>query len=206
MLLTDAELILHLYRRVLIWNPRASNFLSWCTLFHTPIPHTPSSARRHCLVGRVGRPKLTMLLFWVVIVVLLPGLVSCTCYLPNGAVTPHDVPCENGHESVCCSEGFICLSNSVCQKRDAANDTVGYARGSCTDKSWRSSYCPNYCVRSGAPWNDSLTHRQPMEKCSDTGHGDIYFCKDDNVQAVDCANKKAVVSFSGKRPTPVTSR
>jgi len=41
-----------------------------------------------------------------------------------------------------------------------------------------------------------------MRKCENADE-DIYYCLDDNVEAVDCANHDAVVSFAGQ-PTTVT--
>jgi len=133
---------------------------------------------------------------------ILPSAVSAICYFPNGFTTPQNVPCENNHDSPCCPPGYACLSNGLCVKTDATNETVGYIRGSCTDKSWRSSYCPNFCVRGGPPWNDSLSKIQPMRKCENTNE-DIYYCVDNNTKAVDCAKQSAVVSFAGQ-PTTVT--
>lgn len=122
--------------------------------------------------------------------------VSATCYNPDGSVTSQDVPCSSGHESSCCHPGWACLSNGLCQNPSAPNDTVGYIRGSCTDESWRSGYCPNFCVHGNPPWNDSLGKPQPLSKCANTTD-DIYYCDDGNVQAVDCSKHQNVVSFVG---------
>jgi hypothetical protein len=122
--------------------------------------------------------------------------VVATCYNPDGSTTMEDVPCSSGHQSSCCHPGWACLSNGLCRNLNAPNDTVGYVRGSCTDQSWRSGYCPNFCIHGNAPWNDSMNKPQHMSKCENTSE-DMYYCDDDNVQAVDCSNHSAVVSFVG---------
>ncbi|OJD14218.1 hypothetical protein ACJ73_09105 [Blastomyces percursus] len=129
--------------------------------------------------------------------------VSAVCYYRNGNVTPADVPCHDTGPSTCCPVGYACLSNNVCVNPKAENETVGYIRGSCTDKSWRAGQCPAFCIRGGKPWNDTLGGVQPMRKCENTDE-DLYYCVDDNVGAVDCdAKNDAVVSFVGQ-PTTVT--
>ncbi|QKX53207.1 uncharacterized protein TRUGW13939_00283 [Talaromyces rugulosus] len=128
--------------------------------------------------------------------------VSAICYNPDGSTTSQDVPCSLSHQSNCCHPGWACLSNKLCQNPNAPNDTVAYVRGSCTDKTWRSGNCPNFCVHDTAPWNDSLNKPQHLGKCENTSE-DLYYCEDDNVQAVDCAKHSAVVSFVGQ-PTTVT--
>ncbi|OAX80332.1 hypothetical protein ACJ72_05339 [Emergomyces africanus] len=129
--------------------------------------------------------------------------VSAVCYYRNGNVTPADVPCYSSGPSTCCPTGFACLSNNVCVNTKAKNETVGYIRGSCTDRSWRAGECPGFCIRGGKPWNDTLGGIQPMRKCENTKE-DLYYCVNANVGAVDCAVKNnAIVSFVGQ-PTTVT--
>ncbi|OJD10135.1 hypothetical protein AJ78_08727 [Emergomyces pasteurianus Ep9510] len=129
--------------------------------------------------------------------------VSSVCYYRNGNVTPADVPCRSSGPSTCCPTGFACLSNNICVNTKTRNETVGYIRGSCTDKSWRAGECPGFCIRGGKPWNDTLGGIQPMRKCENTKE-DIYYCVNANVEAVDCAVKNdAIISFVGQ-PTTVT--
>jgi len=50
-------------------------------------------------------------------------------------------PCDSEGESACCAEGEVCLTNGLC-----FGATVGSVyRGACTDRSWNSAACPQYC-------------------------------------------------------------
>jgi len=69
------------------------------------------------------------------------------CYYPDGSA-PADysfVACNNSAVSACCvpSEGDICLANGLCQ--DVSDGSV--FRGACTDQTWKSSSCPQICVK-----------------------------------------------------------
>jgi hypothetical protein len=75
---------------------------------------------------------------------LLVGLTNCQCYYPNGDSKEDDVPCSSAPGSPCCPEGWQCLSNGLCYL-DYANYLGRYT---CTDKSWKSSGCPNFCTHS----------------------------------------------------------
>lgn len=69
-----------------------------------------------------------------------------SCYYPDGSL-PTDyvyVPCTGESVSSCCipSEGDVCLASGLCYYQ-----TGNYPfRGACTDKSWGSSKCPQYCL------------------------------------------------------------
>jgi len=73
-----------------------------------------------------------------------------TCYYPDASPSA-DEPCDpNALFTQCCGSASNCLSNGLCL--NGANDVVGnetfgfqYARGTCTDKSWISSLCPQQC-------------------------------------------------------------
>jgi hypothetical protein len=67
------------------------------------------------------------------------------CYYPNGEWSEKDFPCDPDAEtSVCCwgLPGVACLSNKLC-----VNPNGSIVRGSCTDQSWLSGDCPQYCQR-----------------------------------------------------------
>lgn len=77
------------------------------------------------------------------------------CYFPNGDNSPRAVPChENAIESFCCAPHQGCLSNKLCFVNPTETDPANfvYARGSCTDKTWKSGACADFCLGS------SLTH------------------------------------------------
>ena len=69
-----------------------------------------------------------------------------SCYYPDGSL-PTDyefVPCTGDSVSSCCipSEGDVCLASGVCYFKSGEYPF----RGACTDKSWSSSKCPQYCM------------------------------------------------------------
>jgi hypothetical protein len=74
---------------------------------------------------------------------LLFEVVSCTsCYYPDGSLAESDSPCfPDANVSFCCETGIQCLTDKVCLYRH-------YIRGSCTDKSWSSPECPQFCLQS----------------------------------------------------------
>lgn len=105
---------------------------------------------------------------------------NAICYWPNGDPTSQDVACrDTSGDTACCSPGFACLENGLCMVTphvDLSPENITYVRGSCTDMSWKSSNCPNYCVRGDAPYGDYLNGAQGLVKCKDTGP--YYYCAD----------------------------
>ena len=68
-----------------------------------------------------------------------------TCYWPLGGVSGA-VPCDpNAEVSLCCGSQSACLTNGICQHDDTNTTGITYSRGSCTDKTWTSSICPQHC-------------------------------------------------------------
>ena len=66
---------------------------------------------------------------------------SSTCYTDNGDIAFNQGPCNPDNiESLCCASGEICLSNGLC-----ATDYGSFYAGSCTDKQFKASTCPNFC-------------------------------------------------------------
>ncbi|KAI5466744.1 hypothetical protein BGZ63DRAFT_398379 [Mariannaea sp. PMI_226] len=66
------------------------------------------------------------------------------CYYPNGDEAVNDRPCNpNLDQSACCgsSSGSACSTNLLC-----IDGNGGFIRGSCTDKTWGSEFCPSYCL------------------------------------------------------------
>ncbi|KXX78531.1 hypothetical protein MMYC01_204954 [Madurella mycetomatis] len=74
-----------------------------------------------------------------------------------------------------------------------------YVRGSCTDKDWRSSKCPSFCVNPAN--NDKLDGGIGIRKCSGRDD-DTYYC--DNGADFDCDTLENVLSFQGT-PTALTT-
>jgi hypothetical protein len=68
-----------------------------------------------------------------------------TCYFPDADIAVNDTPCTSNNVSICCQTNATCLENGLCF--DPFGSAVGgYIRGSCTDKSWQSVSCPQYCT------------------------------------------------------------
>ena len=82
-----------------------------------------------------------------------------TCYYPDGTVAPGDTPCRSPSigegSSACCAKAHICLSNSLCLHTDGQE---AIARGSCTDETWQSSECAQYCSDGNSPNRPSFRH------------------------------------------------
>jgi hypothetical protein len=71
---------------------------------------------------------------------------NALCYSPNGALGPGNYPCFLGQAvSPCCGAGSICEASGLCK----VPGSVGVSqliRGLCTDSSWTSAQCPQYCL------------------------------------------------------------
>lgn len=78
-----------------------------------------------------------------------------------------------------------------------AGSSSSYVRGSCTDSTWRSSYCPNFCVDANAPRMDDTAGGEGMAKCPNTDI-DMYYCVDFDQSAVNCTTQQNVIVFQGK--------
>lgn len=67
-----------------------------------------------------------------------------TCYFPDGSVSLGFTPCHSASTgaSACCAEMDVCLDNKLCLSQSGQQDLT---RGSCTDKTWGSPECSQYC-------------------------------------------------------------
>ena len=67
------------------------------------------------------------------------------CFYPNHEIKQIDSPCFPDKDiSPCCSDDMVCLGNGLCH-----NEKTGIlTRGTCTDRTWKSPYCPQYCLKS----------------------------------------------------------
>jgi hypothetical protein len=125
-------------------------------------------------------------------IALLAPCVLGICYDPDGTAT-NDSPCYGGTEaSFCCGLGWACLSNKICMSTDKVANRQNispYYRGTCTDQTWRSGNCPNFCV--DPAHNDVLDGGQAMGLCSGTSN--LFYCDDAIVNKVNCASKEWIV-------------
>ena len=70
---------------------------------------------------------------------------NTTCYFPSGLESKGS-PCNHTADvSTCCGPGIVCLGNGLCTPGKNAGN-YKFFRGSCTDSTWKSSACPNFCL------------------------------------------------------------
>lgn len=113
-----------------------------------------------------------------------------TCYYPDGSIANTDRACilEGQDFSFCCGQNYACLANKVCSNTISSASGINLVRGSCTDHSWESEFCPNFCT--GVDQNDSGGNA--MEFCS----GDIWLC-DSNEKPSNCSTGENTVTLLG---------
>ncbi|KAL2153526.1 hypothetical protein VTH82DRAFT_4681 [Thermothelomyces myriococcoides] len=133
---------------------------------------------------------------------LLQGA-RAACYYPNGDLAPNDSPCQDDStHATCCEKGYACLSNGICKATGEELQKPGvmteYVRGSCTDRTWRSSSCPLFCINEEF---DNVDSGNSMIKCEGTSD-DMYYCV--NAQRSSCEDKVNIVYFPGI-PSAITT-
>lgn len=76
-----------------------------------------------------------------------------TCYFPDGSEAIDDKPCQspsiNDGASACCNTRDVCLENHLCL---AQTGGPMISRGSCTDETWQSPLCSQYCADGNIPF------------------------------------------------------
>ena len=84
---------------------------------------------------------------------LLRSLVTAsTCFYPSGAEASQDFVCNPlAKTSFCCGLGYACLGNKLCVRTAEATDNnpALFNRGSCTDQTFESPDCPQFCNEAG---------------------------------------------------------
>ncbi|KAI9869303.1 MAG: hypothetical protein M1813_000092 [Trichoglossum hirsutum] len=75
----------------------------------------------------------------------LPSASAQTCYGVGGSIALGATPCNpsSSTHSACCHNVDYCLTNGLCF--DSGGDNL-LSRQSCTDQSWNSQACPQYCM------------------------------------------------------------
>ncbi|KAK1988565.1 hypothetical protein LZ30DRAFT_745029 [Colletotrichum cereale] len=140
---------------------------------------------------------------WFPIVSLLSG-VHAACYYPDGSIAPNDTPCQDRTaESVCCGQGYACLSNGMCQatgKELQKGGATELVRGACTDRSWRSSSCPLFCIN---PETDNVAGGIGVARCQGTTE-ELYYCINAMQDQVNCTAKQNVLFFQ-ESPSAITT-
>ena len=146
------------------------------------------------------------------ILLLFAPLATTICYYPDKSIAAHDTPCHSSDgDSFCCGQGFACLSNKLCQATSLIVHGSSYARGSCTDQTWRSSNCPSFCLgRFTPPSTVKYWHRLTCLDIANGGEGvdqcptpntDSYCCHDDLANC-NCTSRYGTL-FSGSEPATV---
>ncbi|GIK03613.1 hypothetical protein Aspvir_007686 [Aspergillus viridinutans] len=122
----------------------------------------------------------------------VPSVSATNCYTPDGTIS-NDRPCNaSASASVCCTQGFLCTSNQLCQPAGWWDGSDGnplqFIRGTCTDKTWAAPECQGHCVAdnpSGGEW---------VMRCGNTTNN--YCCSAD-----DCCTKASYLKFTLDEPT-----
>jgi hypothetical protein len=102
--------------------------------------------------------------------------------------------------------GYACLTNNLCQLTEfVANPIDGqseYVRGSCTDKTWNSEFCPNVCITPSN--NDNWSGGMGVNKCA--GDKDRYWCINNQTEPLStsdiCSSSTYFFEFASKYRTP----
>jgi hypothetical protein len=122
------------------------------------------------------------------------------CYYPNGDTMGTDVPCDpDAPVTQCCGSRSACLTNGLCVL-EAADDTgISYARGTCTDRSWSSPYCPQQCqLNQDTPTNSSAYDFRAggvqVWQCGTEGYAqEAQFCCESDAEKQRCCETEAAV-------------
>jgi hypothetical protein len=144
---------------------------------------------------------MASLLRFIFLLAVLVAPATPICYYPDGSVAPQDVPCTDlTTQASCCGQGYACLglpSNFfLCEATGDEIKKPGasrYVRGSCTDKTWRSSNCPSVCVD---PSKDNLAGGEGVAECANSDT--LFYCIDAGQSSVNCDNETNVLIFVGK--------
>ncbi|KAK2014514.1 hypothetical protein LZ32DRAFT_646360 [Colletotrichum eremochloae] len=122
------------------------------------------------------------------------------CFFPGG-VQALDVPCDPKAEvSMCCGSVDACLSNGLCKLEDTSNNTgIAYARGTCSDPTWQSPFCPQNCVlnpdtRTNKTAYDFRFNGVQVWQCDSQGFGvPGKFCCESAAEKARCCSTPAAV-------------
>jgi len=130
-------------------------------------------------------------------IALLVSPASAACFYPDGSVA-QDTPCtDSTSQSTCCGTGFVCLGRSssffLCQATGDMLKSPGaseYVRGSCTDKTWRSSNCPNVCVD---PKRDFVAGGNGVAACPNSA--EKFYCISGGLGPENCTTNFNIIDF-----------
>lgn len=116
-----------------------------------------------------------------------------SCYYPNGDLSTVDAPCSSSGGAPCCPLNWECLSNGLCY--NPAPGVNIYGRYTCTDQTWQSSSCPQFCTDGNTDPGD-----QAVLQCADGS-----WCCDGDRTSFNCCTKAGTSFFSLPQGNTVTS-
>jgi hypothetical protein len=136
----------------------------------------------------------------LIFLLLAPLTLSANiCYYPDGS-TSKDVPCDaDAPVTQCCGTRSACLTNGLCALTATNSSGSGYARGTCTDKSWASSLCPQQCqLNQDTPTNTSAYDFRAsgvmVWQCGSEGYArDAKFCCESEAESKRCCSTETAV-------------
>ncbi|EAW25365.1 uncharacterized protein NFIA_108590 [Aspergillus fischeri NRRL 181] len=142
------------------------------------------------------RRQINASFFFLALLSTVPSISATNCYTPDGTIS-NDRPCNaSASASVCCTQGFLCTSNQLCQPAGWWDGSDGnplqFIRGTCTDKTWAAPECQGHCVAdnpSGGEW---------VMRCGNTTNN--YCCSAD-----DCCTKASYLKFTLDEPTIIAT-
>ncbi|KAF2724067.1 hypothetical protein K431DRAFT_344202 [Polychaeton citri CBS 116435] len=135
-------------------------------------------------------------LWWQITAILcLASLGQSLCYYPNGTEASGFIPIDGDAEvSACCSPYDLFTNIGLCKSPfDGGNNW--YWRNTCTDRSWNSSSCPQYCV--DTDFDPRYANSDwPLIACSETAFCCAYNAED--VESTDeacCTDESRVLDI-----------
>jgi hypothetical protein len=157
--------------------------------------------------------KSTITLFLLLFLVQLSRAANAkACYFPDKSVAENDTACTSDTVSICCQAGATCLDNGLCFDPDGSA-VGGYIRGSCTDKTWASSSCPQYCTYGESSRKLQVRNRKLITAVTDNATAGLYnslsdagvvscgndgfCCESDPLAKCDCQTGDGIFTISG---------
>lgn len=135
------------------------------------------------------------------------------CYYPNGETMGTDVPCDPDAPSTpCCPSRDTCLTNGLCALDYTDSDSgISYARGTCTDPTWTSPFCPQHCqLNQDTPLNSSVYDFRAggvqIWECETQGYGTKaeYCCESEGEKQRCCETASIVFVLESATVGPYT--
>ncbi|KAI9675614.1 MAG: hypothetical protein M1817_000980 [Caeruleum heppii] len=108
------------------------------------------------------------------------------CFTQNGDYFASDKPCNalasSSKPSFCCNSSQRCLAGGMCETIDPARfPGPTLWRATCTDRTWGSRACPNFCRNTPSP-----ALGPPMKSCGN----DLYCCLAEPPTDRDCCGRQ----------------